>query len=374
LLKGVNLSLMIGPAVPVAVSKDVLDALAGVQVTTSVDGPSAFQLTFNLRSRSPLQTLFMLSGGANIPLMRVIVAVSVNGSTDVLIDGVMTNHQYTPGPSGTDTLTITGEDLTRVMDYIDLSGIPYPCMPAEARVAIALAKYLVLGVVPVVIPSLFVDIPIPTTRIPYHQGTDLQYVKALAEQVGYVFYHEPGPTPGSSFAYWGPEVKIGTPQSALNINMDSFTNVETLNFSFNTDKAKLPLVWIQEPISKAPIPIPIPNVGILNPPLGVVPPIPMEFVQLDKGAKFSIPQALLFGVAKAGTSAESVTANGSLNVLRYGRVLKARKLVGVRGAGDAFDGLYYVRSVTHNVKRGEYKQSFSLSRSGLLSTIPKVPV
>jgi hypothetical protein len=97
-------------------------------------------------------------------------------------------------------------------------------------------------------------------------------------------------------------------------------------------------------------------------------------VPIDIGAKFSIPQALLFGVAKAGASAESVTASGSLNVLRYGRVLKARKLVGVRGAGDAFDGLYYVRSVTHNVKRGEYKQSFSLSRSGLLSTIPKVPV
>jgi hypothetical protein len=59
--------------------------------------------------------------------------------------------------------------------------------------------------------------------------------------------------------------------------------------------------------------------------------------------------------------------------LRYGRVLKARGLVGVRGAGDAFDGLYYVRSVTHSIKRGEYKQSFSLSRNGLLSVVPKVP-
>jgi hypothetical protein len=60
-------------------------------------------------------------------------------------------------------------------------------------------------------------------------------------------------------------------------------------------------------------------------------------------------------------------------VLRYGRVLKARKLVGVRGAGPAFDGLYYVRGVTHNLKRGEYKQSFTLSRNGLLSTVQQVP-
>jgi len=48
--------------------------------------------------------------------------------------------------------------------------------------------------------------------------------------------------------------------------------------------------------------------------------------------------------------------------------------VGVRGAGPAFDGLYYVKSVTHHIKRGEYKQDFSLSRNGLVSTLPKLPL
>ena len=45
---------------------------------------------------------------------------------------------------------------------------------------------------------------------------------------------------------------------------------------------------------------------------------------------------------------------------------------GVRGAGLAYDGLYYVNSVTHNIKRGEYKQSFQLSRDGLISNTPRV--
>jgi hypothetical protein len=45
----------------------------------------------------------------------------------------------------------------------------------------------------------------------------------------------------------------------------------------------------------------------------------------------------------------------------------------VRGAGEAFDGLYYVSSVSSTIKRGEFKQSFTLARNGLLSTIPKVP-
>ena len=45
----------------------------------------------------------------------------------------------------------------------------------------------------------------------------------------------------------------------------------------------------------------------------------------------------------------------------------------MRGAGLAFDGLYYVKSVTHTIKRGEYKQSFTLARNGLISTLPRVP-
>jgi hypothetical protein len=54
-------------------------------------------------------------------------------------------------------------------------------------------------------------------------------------------------------------------------------------------------------------------------------------------------------------------------------VLRARMLVGVQGAGITYDGLYYVDSVTHNLKRGEYKQNFTLSRDGLESNTPTVP-
>ena len=81
----------------------------------------------------------------------------------------------------------------------------------------------------------------------------------------------------------------------------------------------------------------------------------------------------MMGIAKASKSADAVSATGSLDVTRYGRVLKPRKLVGLRGAGHAFNGLYYVEKVTSTIKRGEFKQSFSLSRNGLLSTVPKVP-
>ncbi|HKR95334.1 MAG TPA: hypothetical protein VJW55_08240, partial [Candidatus Angelobacter sp.] len=130
LLSGINLTLMIGPGIPVPVSEDVLNALTSVQVTSKTDGPSGFQLQFTIDKNSPLLTLFLLASGAQIPLVRVVIYVTMNGSPQVLIDGVMTDHQIAPG-SGTQSpvLTITGEDLTRVMDYLTFTGIPYPAMP-----------------------------------------------------------------------------------------------------------------------------------------------------------------------------------------------------------------------------------------------------
>jgi hypothetical protein len=258
------------------------------------------------------------------------------------------------------------------MDYIDFTGIPYPAMPPEARVLLILAKYAVFGVLPMVIPSIMIDVPIPIDRIPIHQGTDLAYVRKLAEDVGYTFFVTPGPEPGTSVAYWGPDLKVGVPQPALNIDMDGQTNVESLSFSFNSQAGTLPFVFIQEQLSKAPIPIPIPDITPLNPPLGLIPPLPKQFPIIDGTAKLSPIQAVLIGLAKAAKKADAVSGTGALDVLRYGSVLSARGLVGVRGAGTAFDGLYYVNSVTHNIKRGEYKQNFTLGRNGLISTLPRV--
>ena len=258
---------MIGPAVPVPVPQQVLDALTGVEVTTTAGRASGFKLTFTLHNQSPLHTLFLLSGGAAIPLIRVIIAVSLNGTPDVLMDGVMTQHEVTPGTeAGHSTLTVMGEDLTRVMDYIDFSGFPYPAVPVEGRVALILAKYALFGIVPVIIPTVLMDVSLPTERIPRQQGKDLAYIRQLANEVGYVFYVEPGPLPGMNIAYWGPEIKVGIPQPALNINMDAHTNVESLSFRFNSDSRTQPIVNIQEPFTKTPIPIPIPDISPLNPP------------------------------------------------------------------------------------------------------------
>lgn len=374
MLKGkISLTLMIGPVVPVPVSKAILDALVSVEVRTAAGEPSGFQLTFSFSSKSPLNTLLLLLGQVG-PFIRTIIVVTVNGTPHVLMDGVIGQHQVTPDvETGRSTLTVTGSDLTGVMGLIDFSGIPYPAMPAEARIALIIAKYAMFGMIPMIIPSVFMDVPIPVDRIPSHQGTDLEYINNLAREVGYVFYIEPGPVPGANIAYWGPEIKVGVPQPALNVNMDAHNNVESLNFSFNGASKVMPIVYIQNQETRVPIPIPIPDVSPFNPPLGLIPAIPTQFRMMRNTANLNPIQAIAQGLAEASRTSDAVTGTGSLDVLRYGHILKARGLVGIRGAGQAFNGLYFVKSVTHKIQRGEYKQNFTLTRNGLVSTVPKVP-
>lgn len=373
MLKGIYLTLMVGPVVPIPVPKPVLDALTEVQVTTAAGTPSGFSLSFTLSNRSPLHTLFLIAG-AQAPLLRVIIIVTLNGQANVLMDGVMTNQQVSPGSKpGESVLTITGEDLTKVMSLIDFTGIPYPAMPPEARVALIIAKYAMFGMIPLVIPSLFTDFPIPVERIPIHQGKDLEYIQKLADDAGYVFYIDPGPAPGTNVAYWGPEIKVGVPQPALNYDMDAHTNVESLSFTFDGSNTTLPIVFIHNSLTKVPIPIPIPNLNPLQPPLGAIPAPITNVTMLKDTAKLSPMAAIGMGLAVAARSADAVTGTGSLDVVRYKRLLKARQLVGVRGVGTAFDGLYYVKSVTTTIKQGEIKQSFQLTRNGLVSITPKVP-
>jgi hypothetical protein len=370
---------MIGPIFPLTASRPVMDALAEAEVKVEDVGQSGFKLVFSIDKQSPLQILFLLTGGMPLLFMRVVIVATVNGVTNVLIDGVITENHIAPGDKGSNsTLTLMGKDLTAMMDQSDWSGFPFPACPAEARVTLILLKYALFGVAPIVIPSVLLFVPLPIDQIPGQRGTDLKYIRYLAEQAGYVFYIDPGPIPGVSKAYWGPQIKVGPVQPALSADMDAYTNVESLQFTFNQEQNKIPLVYIYNQETGISIPIPMPPITPLNPPLGLIPPLPTNLLPPDLSpvrddlSKRPIPQAIMMGLAQSAKNAEVVTCVGSLDVTRYGSVLKARQLVGVRGAGPAFDGLYYVKSVTHKIKRGEYKQDFTLTRNGLVSTVPTV--
>jgi len=371
-LRGIHLTLMVGPAVAVPAPRAVVDALVSAQVTSASQGRSGFQLHFSVAKGSLLETT-LLPVGYFDPGIRVILVATVNGLPSVLMDGIVTRQDMAPSNDvGGSRLTVTGEDISVMMGLTEIPGFPFPAMPDFARVELILAKYALFGVTPLVIPSALLDVPIPTDKIPEQRATDLDYINELASNAGYVFYIDPGPVPGFNVAYWGPEIRIGVPQPALNVNMDAATNVESLSFGFDGLSRAQVVVLVQEPITKIPIPIPIPDASLLKPPLSLKPAKALRLKALSNTAKENPVRAALLGLAETAGGADAVTGNGQLDVMRYGGVLKARGLVGVRGAGRSYDGLYFVKSVTHDIKPGEYKQSFQLAREGLISITPRV--
>jgi hypothetical protein len=368
------LSLLAGPVAAVPVPKPLIDAFISAEITESATGRSGFQLTFTLADDSILQTLFLLAAGAPIPLLRVIIVATFGGLPQVLMDGVIEHHEVVPeATSGSSKLVVTGHDLTSVMDLIPITGLPFPGMSPDLRVETILAKYAVFGVIPEVVPVPTPDVSVPVQQIPVQHGTDLAYINELAADAGYVFYLTPGPVPGTNQAYWGPQIRLGIPQPALNVNMDAWTNVESLTFQYQPQASVVPIVYTQDPFSGVPIEVFIPPVTPFNPPLGLVVPTPQQYLPLDDTAKRSFAEALMLGMAAAVKNADVVSGNGTLDVDRYGQILRARSLVGVRGAGIAFDGMHYVDSVTHTVKPGEYKQNFVLKRNALIANLPVVP-
>ena len=372
MLKGVQLTLLIGPGLPLPAPKSVMDALQSIQITSAKDR-SGFQLVFSTSKQSSLQTTLLPAGYFDPLITRVIVIVTLNGFPNVLMDGIVTRQEIGPSNEAAQSkLTITGEDLSVLMDVVEIKA-PFPAVPEIGQIYLALAPFAMFGIIPVVIPPIIPVIKTPLTSWNTQTGTHLSFIRNIAQRSGYVFYVNPGPLPGQSIAYFGPDINLPIPQPALNVNMDAHTNVESLSFSLDGMAKKVRVYTIMDPITnKIPIPIPVPNINIFKPPLGARPTPPAK-IEFAKNVASNQPDEAAQGIlGYLMNNSDAITGTGSLDVVRYGQVLRSRMLVGVRGAGLAYDGMYYVNSVTHNLKRGEYKQSFTLSRDGLISITPRV--
>ena len=145
-----------------------------------------------------------------------------------------------------------------------------------------------------------------------------------------MFYIEPGPLPGQSIAYFGPDVRVPLPQPALSVNMDAHTNVESLSFSLDGLQKRIEIITVLDPVTgRIPIPVPMPEINVFKPPLGLRPTPPAKIVFDRDGGRVDLRRS-----AQAGDRAGHPVVGGRspatarLNVLRYGQVLRARTLVG----------------------------------------------
>jgi hypothetical protein len=374
---GVRLTLLIGPTVAVPAPLPYTEALQSVQVTHSDAGRSGFQLTFQAGRPG-------LASVADYPLLslpllrvfnRVILIVTIDAFAFVLMDGIITNQQLSPGgEGGPDTLTVTGEDVSVMMD-LEEKNIDHPAQPEMIIANKIIVTYPQYGLIPLVIPPLAMDIPLPIERIPSQRATDLAYLNEMAGRFGYVFYISPGPAPFTNTAYWGPPARLGIPQPALSVNLGPQSNVTSINFQNNALAPTLVSGQVQD--RQTNLTVPVQTFVSTRPPIVSQPSVlvnqPNVRTTRFEGSGLNIAQSYARAQAQTDASTDdTVTVNGELDAVRYKWVLQARSLVGLRGAGYTHDGFYYVKSVTHNISRGDYKQSFTLTREGVGAISPFV--
>lgn len=365
---GLRLLLQIGPTLPLPAPPPVAEALRSVEVQMSNGGRDGFQLTFAL-GRDALVDSSLLASGIFDPPARVVLTLLLGVAPEVLIDGVITDVQVSTSPQpGESTLHVTGEDLTLMMD-LEEKNATFEVRPDFAIVTEILAPYMArYQLVPTITPTS--DVPLPTERTPTQQGTDLAYIRHLAQRNGFVFYLSPL-APGVSRAYWGPDAPQGRPQPAINVGFGSFRATDSpLQGHFNALGPAAPQVTITEPTTGVTVPVPVPALAAVPP--VVRPASPLRRTLARNTAGLAAAQAALEGVAAAARGSDPVRVTGEIDGVRYGAVLRSRQLVGVRGMGLTWDGLYAVEQVTHRLSFGEYKQNFRLKRGGFISPTPAV--
>jgi hypothetical protein len=206
-------------------------------------------------------------------------------------------------------------------------------------------------------------------EIPSQTETDLAAIRRMALRNGFVFYVEPTFV-GTSRAYFGPQVRGGAIQPAMSVDMGSSSNVSQLSFSNDALATSSPSGTFIEPFSKTSIPIP-PLPPLKVPPLSLPQPALRTTVVRDV-ANRDPSGALVGALRRQAEQPDPVQGTGQVDTARYGAVLRARKLVGVRGVGFGYGGLYHVRSVTHSITRNSYTQQFRIQREGVGSTTPAV--
>jgi hypothetical protein len=379
MLLGVNLTLLIGPTVPVPATPDIAEALQSVSVTQSDEGRSGFQMVLQIGRAGPTDLIdyALLLNPLLRPFNRVILMVLFNAMPKVLIDGLITNQQFSPGNApGTATLTLTGEDVSIAMD-MTRKRAEWPAMSEMVIANLIIGTYAQYGLIPMVMPPPSIDQPLPIERTPVQQGTDLEYLKTMAQRFGFVFYIEPGPAPGVNTAYWGPPKRAGLPQRALTVSQGPETNVDNINFTYNGMAPTIVDDVVQDRLTNTSLPV-MTFASLRLPPLAAMPALPFQLPNvrtslLDQSSGLSVVEAYARAQGVTDKSVDSVvTAQGELDALRYGDVLAPRGIVGLRGAGFTHDGFYYVKSVSHAISRGQFKQRFSLTREGTGAITPVV--
>ncbi|HZR27435.1 MAG TPA: hypothetical protein VFA71_01540 [Terriglobales bacterium] len=380
MLGGVTYTVLMGLP-PVPIPPPLLDALQKIEVETSTEMASVFRLRFGM-ARTDFGDWDVIMPQYEELFFRPMTPVQIRVKVGIeipkaVINGYVTHQQVIyDDEGGASAMEISGMDATMVMNLQE-KVVPWP-MPNDG--AIAAAIFGQYGIVPRVSPSLPFNLDPTDTTV--QRGTDIRFLRRLAQRNGFECYVQPQPQTGIDFGYFGPPTNIpGMQEAVLNIKMGADTNVSEFKIRYDMMKPTTALSAGMDVMTRTPTfalsvtpPITPPPTGGLYPlgvPMGVQDATvralagahPPPMVLPAQTGQMALPALTVVTQAIANRSSWAVVAEGTLGA-DVG-VLLAGATVNIRGAGLAFNGAYYLTRVSHNFDCGAYTQKFEARRNAV---------
>lgn len=386
----IQLGLRLGGDFPRPAPGDLMRALRAVEFTQSDMAPNGFQLAFHVET-GPGGAFTEAANALLRPMIRVMVRISVDGSTQTLADGYITHRQFVVGDGPEDSyFLVTGEDMSLLMDQREQRN-EFPAYNDYLMAGEILLGWASSGVLPETVPVPSAMVP-PTDHMSEQWESDRAALQRLAERNGCVFYVHPGPGLNTTTAYWGPPPRVGPPAVTLNVGLGPASNVESFQATYDSRRA---LRWNGSVLDTDLVPVAIPVVtleGLRQPPLANRPALSIDSNEgrtqlwLNRAGRALQSLAAEDSVASS-LRAQALTDRSTDDVLRavveveatrLGVLVNAPGVVAVRGAGSDHDGVYYLQAATHRIElvddeRWDYRQSLVLTREGVGSTVAEVP-
>jgi hypothetical protein len=358
----------------------LLTALQKIEVETSTEMASVFRLRFGLEQADGDWNLVMPQYEELLfrPLTPVQIRIQVGiDIPKAVINGYITQQKVLyDDEGGASTMEITGMDATMLMNLQE-KVIRWP-IPDDG--AIATAVFGQYGIMPRVSPS--VPFNLDPTDMTVQRGTDIRFLRRLAQRNGFECYVQPQAQTGIDFGYFGPPTNLpGMQETVLNVKMGAETNVSEFMIRYDMVKPTLALsagidvtTRARSFARSAAPPITPPPIGGLYPsgaPMGVQDATvramagahPPPIVLPAQTGQMALPGLAVVNQAIANRSSWAIVAEGTVG--EGVGVLFAGATVNVRGAGLAFNGAYYVTRVTHTLECGAYTQKFEARRNAI---------
>lgn len=295
---------------------------------------------------------------------RVTVDASFPARTETVIDGYISNVRIATDPdTATATVEIIGVDASYEMNLHDKHKV-WKGKSYEDIARAVIGDYDLLPVIAEPADSS------ASANVPPHpvaqRGTDLAFLRELARRKGYEFFVQ------GANAYFRPAQLTGTPQKLIAVNFGDQTNCTSISVDADgTVPTEAEIAFIDPMTGVAPKPVEKTDSGL--PALGARPlskmrgaaHVPQARLMPRRLGCMTQAQAEDYAIGVLRRNAWCVVATGHLNGLRYGHVLRTRKLVTVKGLSDSHSGTYYVRKVRHHLTARTYDMNFELVRNAL---------